>query len=382
MDKLVPRRTDFTQRYAYKREPSEYKIDIIQSMASSSKKISFSPRQSSSSSSESSKDALSSNPRQYYRSESSSSSGGFTEEFLGCMSQVDLQWRMEQTRKQRLLMAAQAQNIERPLVRRHIPRPREQSHQRLWEDYFAPDCLYPDRTFRRRFRMRRELFMRIANAVESRNEYFVQKRDAVGRLGLSPLQKITTAVRILAYGCSADHCDEYIKIGQSTAIATLKEFCSTMIELFEAQYLRSPTTEDIARLLEEGVSRGFPGMLGSLDCMHWEWKNCPVGWHGSHKGRSHKATLILEAVASRDLWIWHAFFGMAGGNNDLNVLDHSPVFDEFLQGRTPPTNYIVNGQQFLIGYYLIDGIYPKYASFVQTINPPTTAKERLFTQKQ
>ena len=72
---------------------------------------------------------------------------------------------------------------------------------------------------------------------------------------------------------------------------------------------------------------------------------------------------------------------MADGNNDLNVLDHFPVFDEFLQGRTPPTNYIVNGQEYSMGYYLTDGIYPKYASFIQAINPPTTAKERLFTQK-
>ena len=92
---------------------------------------------------------------------------------------------MEQTRKQRLWMAAQAQTIERPLARRHIPRPREQSHQRLWEDYFAPDCLFPDRTFRRRFRMRRELFLRIANALESCNEYFVQKLTIA--VGLSPL---------------------------------------------------------------------------------------------------------------------------------------------------------------------------------------------------
>jgi hypothetical protein len=32
---------------------------------------------------------------------------------------------------------------------------------------------------------------------------------------------------------------------------------------------------------------------------------------------------MLEAVASLDLWIWHAFFGVAGSNNDINVLDQS-----------------------------------------------------------
>ena len=73
---------------------------------------------------------------------------------------------------------------------------------------------------------------------------------------------------------------------------------------------------------------------------------------------------------------------MAGGNNDINVLDHSPMFDEFLQGRTPPTNYSINGRNYSMGYYLTDDIYPKYATFVQAINPPTTPKERLFMLRQ
>ena len=229
--------------------------------------------------------------------------------------------------------------------------------------------------------MRRELFLRITTAIENANTYFVQRPDACGRPGLSPLQKVTAAVRILAYGCSADQTDEYIKIGRSTSIETLKEFCTTVIGLFEEQYLRSPNAADTARLLQQGEARGFPGMLGSLGCMHWDWKNCPVGWHGTHKGRSHTPSLILEAVASRDLWIWHSFFGMAGGHNDINVLDHSPLFDRILHGRDVQTDYVVNGRHSSLGYYLTDGIYPKYATFVQAINPPITAKERLFTKR-
>ena len=46
-------------------------------------------------------------------------------------------------------------------------------------------------------------------------------------------------------------------------------------------------------------------------------------------------TILLEAVTSSDLWIWHAFFGVACSNNDINVLDRSPVFDEVLEGRAP-----------------------------------------------
>jgi hypothetical protein len=65
------------------------------------------------------------------------------------------------------------------------------------------------------------------------------------------------------------------------------------------------------------------------------------------------------AIASYDLWIWHAFFGAAGSNNDINMLDQSPLFIEQLQGKAPEVQYIVNGSQYNMGYYLADGIYPE-----------------------
>ncbi|KAI9919990.1 hypothetical protein PsorP6_015903 [Peronosclerospora sorghi] len=40
--------------------------------------------------------------------------------------------------------------------------------------------------------MHRPLFLRIVQASDSHDEYFVQKRDAVDVMGLSPLQKVTT----------------------------------------------------------------------------------------------------------------------------------------------------------------------------------------------
>ena len=70
--------------------------------------------------------------------------------------------------------------------------------------------------FRRRFRMGRTLFFRILDAIQSHDNYFVQRRDGCGKLGLSSFQKVTIVFRMLAYGVSADSTDEYIKIGEST----------------------------------------------------------------------------------------------------------------------------------------------------------------------
>ena len=64
--------------------------------------------------------------------------------------------------------------------------------------------------------MSRELFLRVMNAVEAHDDYFVQKRNAANVLGLSCFQKVTAAFRMLTYGVPADATDEYVRIGEST----------------------------------------------------------------------------------------------------------------------------------------------------------------------
>jgi hypothetical protein len=80
--------------------------------------------------------------------------------------------------------------------------------------------------------------------------------------------------------------------------------------------------------------------------------------------------------------IWHAFFGVAGSNNDINVLNQSTPFIEELQRRAPRVQYTVNGNQYNTGYYLADGIYPEWAVFVKLIILPISDKDKLFAQEQ
>ncbi|XP_028094038.1 uncharacterized protein LOC114294119 [Camellia sinensis] len=153
---------------------------------------------------------------------------------------------------------------------RYIHRDRRQGHDRLFADYFAANPVYSPTIFRRRFRMRCPLYLRILNAIQAHNSYFVQKQDAAYVLGLSPLQKMTSVMRILSYGIAADAVDDYIRIGESTAIQSWQQICNSVIEIFGEEYLKSPMPTDITTLLASGEVRGFPGMLGNLDRMHWE----------------------------------------------------------------------------------------------------------------
>ncbi|KAL6847238.1 hypothetical protein ACP4OV_023091 [Aristida adscensionis] len=230
--------------------------------------------------------------------------------------------------------------------RKTICRDHVGAHQRLVEDYFVEEPLYPESMFRTRFRMNRRLFLRIVNSLGQWSPYYTYRTDCSGRVGLSPLQKCTAAMRMLAYGTPADALDEYLKIGKSTVLECLDKFARGVIEVFGGEYLRRHTREDLERILEVNESRGFPGMLGSIDCMHWHWDKCPLSWRGQFtRGDYGVPTIVLEAVASQDLHIWHAFFGVAG-------------------------------------YYLADGTYPEWAAFMKTIPVPYTEKHKAFAKHQ
>nr|GEU31576.1 protein ALP1-like [Tanacetum cinerariifolium] len=108
-----------------------------------------------------------------------------------------------------------------------------------------------------------------------------------------------------------------------------------------------------------------------------------MSWQGQYgRGKKKYSTIMLEAVASQDLWIWHAFYKIAGANNDINVLDNSPLFDDLLDDLAHVVSYVVNGVEYRNGYYLADGIYPEWASFVKSFTVATDPKHTYFKQRQ
>ncbi|KAL7584084.1 hypothetical protein Lser_V15G45677 [Lactuca serriola] len=273
-----------------------------------------------------------------------------------------------------------------PLLTRRatLNRDREEGHRRLVNDYFAKNCVYQPSDFKRRFHLRKNVFQRIANAMEARYEFFQMRYDARGKRGFTGLQKCVAAIKLMAMGESPDSVDDYMRMSERTARESLYLLARGVVETFGDQYLRKPSLHDMQQLYAAHEERhGFPGMLGSIDCTHWKWRNCPVAWKGQYSSGHHGApSLVLEAVASQDLWIWHAFFGVAGSNNDVNVLDQSPIFDDLLSGKAPDAPFTVNGNEYKFGYYLTDGIYPQYSTFVKAFRHPIDPRDKYFKRRQ
>jgi hypothetical protein len=106
---------------------------------------------------------------------------------------------------------------------------------------------------------------------------------------------------MLAYGISTDLVDDHLAMGKSQAIKCVKHFAIAILRVSGEEYLRAPSAQDKARLLEFNKKCGFPGMLGSIDCMHWSWKNFLAAWHGQFKFHKKDSTIILKAVANHEI---------------------------------------------------------------------------------
>ncbi|XP_052622607.1 uncharacterized protein LOC111898989 [Lactuca sativa] len=241
-----------------------------------------------------------------------------------------------------------------------LNRDREERHRRLVNDYFAENCVYQPNDFKRRFRLRKNVFERIVNAMEARYEFFQLRYDARGKRGFTGLQKYVAAIKLMAMGESPDSVDDYMRMSERTARESLYLLARSVVETFGDQYLRKTSLHYMQQLYVAHEERhGFPGMLGSIDCAHWKWRNCPVAWKGRYSSGHHVApSLVLEVVASHDLWIWHAFFGVAGSSNDVNILDQSLIFDDLLSGKATDALLTVNGNEYKFENYLTDEIYP------------------------
>jgi hypothetical protein len=90
----------------------------------------------------------------------------------------------------------------------------------------------------------------------------------------------------------------------------------------------------------------------------------------------------LEAIADQSLWIWHVFFGLPSGNNDINVLDRSPMLSDLLQGPGNGMTFQVNGHEYIWYYLPVDGIYSQWSFFLQPIHAPQEEKREHYTKIQ
>ncbi|KAJ9539309.1 hypothetical protein OSB04_032042 [Centaurea solstitialis] len=146
------------------------------------------------------------------------------------------------------------------------------------------------------------------------------------------------------------HYRRVLEDGETTSKECLENFCQGIIHLYRRKYLQKPTASDIQAIYA--------------------------------KTRLTRPSVILEAVASHDQWIWHAFFAVPGATNDIIVVNQSPIFNDLFKDKAPDSSFVVNDTHYKHGYYFADGIYPEWATFVKSFKYPTDERQIEFAKRQ
>lgn len=155
----------------------------------------------------------------------------------------------------------------------------------LFEDFFSRNATYSDHMFSRCYRVSKIIFLTICEKLESRCGFFQQRTDGAGLKDFEIYQKCTSALRLLAYGLSGSDLVLYLKMGESAAQTFLNNFAEGVVECFKDHYLKPPNEDQKRTLLQRAKALGFTGMIGSIDCCEWTWKNCPTACHGQYESK-------------------------------------------------------------------------------------------------
>ncbi|XP_026453707.1 uncharacterized protein LOC113355136 [Papaver somniferum] len=251
-----------------------------------------------------------------------------------------------------LLDSQRRQGLHQPIPnevkeRQKVHKNRVDADARMMHQYFNFRCTYGPKKFKGRFALPRPLFLRILEQVCDYDHDFRQKTDACGIPVHSPYMKMVAVMKHFSKGIVPDSLDDYTQMAACTIYFYAKKFMDAIIWIYTCA-----------------------------------WRACPMDQEGSHVGYKSIPTVVLQAVASYDRWIWHSYFGLGGQNNDCNVLRATGLFDRELNGVEPTCHYQINGRNYNTGYYVRDGAYPMYGCLVQAHKPASNNAKSLFNQYQ
>ena len=255
----------------------------------------------------------------------------------------------------------------------------------IYRDFLGPIPKFPGNQFRHFFRISRQRFEKLMQDVMATGDKFYRDRrgPSLESILLLPLQ-------VLALGVSPSSLCHYYQMSRVHAKEACNRFDLIVFRIYSHQYLSQPSSTDLKNIVAlHKRKHKVGGLMGSLDCTHLVWKNCPKAWEGSFKGKEKKTTIVLEAACDYNHYFWHTSFGYPGSLNDLNILRFSALYKSFYDGSLESLEteagvipYSIGEEEFKKVFFLTDGIYPCSDRFVKPIAAPVDQLEKKYTEWQ
>ena len=240
--------------------------------------------------------------------------------------------------------------------------------------------------FRTRFRVPFPLFERLVQLTRE-NRWFSENPDASGRKG-APLElKILGVLRVLGRGYCFDGIEELSFISAECNRMFFHTFCDLFSKKYFDVYCNAPMSDaEIKKTLSVYDRLGFPGCIGSTDCVHLRWERCPVGDRSLHKGKEGYPSISYEVTVDHTSKIIAATKGFPGAKNDKTIVRFdgfvSAIHDGDLYSNVSYKMCEDTGEEYIEKgcYLLVDGGYHKWRCLQCPLKHSAIPKESLWSE--
>ena len=238
--------------------------------------------------------------------------------------------------------------------------------------------------FRNLFRVPYSMFLDIVAEFE-RDDGRVHA-DCSGRKGIDRRLLILGSLRYVGITITFSALEELTRVSEmSHRIFFHEKFLLWGVRLARENIFLPRTDAEYDAV--EGVyrSKGLPGCVGSIDCVHVRWDNCPAGLLGECVGKEGKPTLAFEVVVAHDRRVQSVSGYCHGAQNDKTISKHDRAVTTL---RTPgstlsektfelETNDIGDTEEHKGAYFICDGGYSTWTCLMPPYKEyePTTIKE-------
>jgi hypothetical protein len=148
----------------------------------------------------------------------------------------------------------------------------------------------------------------------------------------------------------------------------------------KAEYIYMPRDDtELKFVVGEYKALGLPGCIGSVDCVHIGWDNCPVQMKNMYTGKEGYPSIAYEVICTSRRRIQSVSFGHPGSRNDKHIVRTDQSVMSLVEGngwfRTKAFECIMDATgktKVFHGLYLIsDGGYHRWPCFAFPIKSGT-----------
>jgi len=184
-----------------------------------------------------------------------------------------------------------------PKTRRRSPLP-DYTQTSWWRLIHHPDIRDVNSRQHGYFRLPYSLFERLVDLIYANNWFPGHSRNNNPRsCNAAPLElKVLGVLRILGRGGPFDDLFDGSGISENTHRTFFIKFCQRFVEDFYDEYIREPAGDDLTQVVDIYLQMGFPGCVGSVDCVHVWWDMCAFQLKSACTGKEKLPTLAYEVT--------------------------------------------------------------------------------------